>query len=94
MNSVEQMQGELAALARRVSRLEDLQRLSAVGTADEKEAQRIAQTLGFAVEVLIIPKRFAERKRLARSLRAKGWSAARIARVFRCCERTAERMIA
>lgn len=93
MNAVEQMQGQIAALAGRMERVENLLRSRAASSADEKEAQRVAEKLGFDVEILLLPKQTQARRRLARELRAKGWSAARIARAFNCCERTAERLI-
>lgn len=87
MNSVEMMQGQLAALSRRVERLEELARARAAGSSDVAEAQKVAQLVGFPVEILVLPKRIEERRRLARELRSRGWSAARIARVMKCGER-------
>lgn len=83
------MQGKIAILIRRVGQLEHL----ALQTAnpDELAAQTLAQELGFDALVIRLPEKRSERILLARSLKAKNWSAARIARVLKICERTAQR---
>lgn len=88
MNSIDLLQGELAALARRVTRLEELARHRAVTTGDSTEAERIAQLIGFPVEILIIPDRISERRQFAIELRKRGWSFSRISKVMNCSERT------
>lgn len=103
MNQVEMMQGELAALSRRVRKLEVLFESRAVLTTDEKAAQKAAETMGFTVEILMLPpytgrrgqrKEREQRRQLARKLNKDGWSASRIARALNCTDRTAQRMIA
>jgi DNA-directed RNA polymerase specialized sigma24 family protein len=91
MNQIELMQGELSALSRRVARLEEVARAQAVVGVDGAEAGRLAQQLGFEVEILVLPERMGERRALALQLRARGWSYARIARVLACDEKTVRR---
>lgn len=91
MNAVEIMQGELAALSRRVVQLEELLRGRGDMSKDEFEAQRVAESLGFDVDVIMVPRHVKERRQLAEELKKKGWSASRIARAMYCCDRTAQR---
>jgi ribosomal protein L29 len=68
-------------------------------TGDEREAQRVAEQLGFDVEVVLLPvettDRFAEARRtIARVLRKKKWTVERIARAMNCSPRTANRWLA
>jgi hypothetical protein len=99
MNQVEEMQGKIAALSGRIERLEKVNEaqlktingLTAAFGPDSTAAQMIAQEMGFAVEVLVIADRRRERWALARRLKEKGWSLARIARALGCCERSVER---
>ncbi len=91
MNDVERMQGEIAALSRRLERLEQLARARAAASGDEAEAGKVAQIVGFPVEVLILPGETAARRQLAGELRKRGWSAARISRVLHCDEKTVRR---
>ncbi len=93
MNHIEVLEGKIAVLTRRIDILEKAQAQQLAFDADDLEAQRIAGEAGFAVEILRMPKRFKERRELARRLRKKNWSKARIARAFRVSERTAERWL-
>jgi hypothetical protein len=91
MNSVEQMQGELAALSKRVIELEKAAQQRMEGNPDQLKAQRVAEEIGFSVNVIMLPMRGKERKKVARELKARKWSLSRIARALNCCERTVER---
>ena len=91
MNDVERMQGEMAALSRRVERLEHLARSRAASDEDSIEAGRVAQIVGYPVEVLVLPERIEERRALAEELRRRGWSYSRISRVMKCDEKTVRR---
>jgi hypothetical protein len=99
VNEVERMRIELDAALKRVRRLEVIFETRAIFTDDEREAQRIAEQLGFDVEILMLPvkpgtKGAAERRKVAMELRRrKNWPVSRIARALHCCERTAERMV-
>lgn len=81
------------ALTLRVEALEAAALARLAAGRDDLAAQRVAAALGFAPEVLVLPKPAARRRELARELRQRGWSAARLAKVFRVCERTAERWV-
>jgi|ERR1043166_2238855 DNA-binding NarL/FixJ family response regulator len=91
MNEVERLQGQVAALARRVEALESMLRLVQGSGADAREAGRMVLEVGFPVEILHLPSRVDERRTVALRLRERGWSQARIARVMGCCEKTVER---
>lgn len=93
MNEVEKMQGQVAALSKRIERLEELLRTRAAASGDELEAQRVAQVIGFPVEVLVVPHRYHERLAFMRELRKRGWSFARISRVLNCDEKTVRRWL-
>ncbi len=93
MNDVERMQGQLAALARRVEELESLARSQGAASLDEREAGRVAQLIGFPVEILILPKEINKRRALARALCKKGWGVERISRVLRCNSSTVWRWL-
>ena len=93
LNSVELMEGKLLVVTQRVQKLEILFASRAVLTSDEREAERVAGTLGFPVEVILLSKKTTERKALAKELNVRAWPASRISRVMHCCERTVERWI-
>lgn len=61
--------------------------------ADEAAAQKVAQDIGFTPAVLTVPAKRDERMTLARQLRSRGWSLARIARVMRTGERNVARWV-
>jgi Homeodomain-like domain len=91
MNALEEMQAHLAALTQRVAHLELLFAGQRASTDDWHMAVSIGQEIGFGVDVLVLPTKVAERRRLAKTLKERGWSAARIARALGCGERTAVR---
>jgi len=91
MNAVEQMQGQVVILGRRVEALEGIVRRLTVASGDAVAAGQCAEKLGFAVDVLVLPARVAERRALANELRRKGWSASRVARALNCAEKTVQR---
>ena len=100
MNSIELLQGEIAAMSARVKRLEVIFQSRGVISQDTTDAERLAEAMGFETEVIFLPrdagtKKYArERKRLARRLqREKKWPAERIARTMGCSYRTVERWI-
>jgi hypothetical protein len=93
VNQVELLQAELAVLSRRVAALEDLARAKVTNVKDQNQAQKIAQLIGFPVEILLLPQRISERKQLAKELRDRDWSFARIARVLNCSERSVWRWL-
>lgn len=88
MNDVERMAGQITALSRRIERLEKLARCQAANSQDSTEAGRVAEIIGFPVEILVIPERLEERRTLALELRRRKWSFSRIARALNCAERT------
>jgi len=94
MNQVELLQGEMAALAGRIRKLEVLVGAHVDLSADERAAQTVAQDIGFDPGILVLPEKARERRALARHLKTLKWSASRIARALNCCERTAERWVA
>jgi len=71
-------------------------------SADDLEAQRVAQEMGFGVEVIVLWKRRGggltgrteKIRKLALELHRRKWSASRIARALKCCERSVERWVA
>lgn len=84
------------ALTIRVEALESVAQARLAASGEELAAQRIAEELGFEVKLIGLPASRAGnpgKRKLARELAARGWSAARIARVLRVCERTAERWV-
>lgn len=92
------MRIELDAALKRVRRLEVLHESQLRSMDDEKEAQRIAEELGFIVEILMLPVKSGPgqpeaRGKVAKALRKKKWPISRIARVLHCCERTVERLV-
>ncbi len=91
MTLIEKLEGELAALSRRILQLERVAQERLEGDPDQLAAQRVAQELGFAAEVIMLPKRGKERGALARELRLQHWSVSRIARALKCDECTVER---
>lgn len=93
MNDVERMQGEIAALSRRMKQIEIAFKSRLDFCRDEKEAAELAAELGFSVEVLYVPANHRHRAQLGRALADRGWSAARIARAFNTTERTVERWV-
>lgn len=100
MNEIERLQGELAAVSLRMRRLEVIFESRGVVSDDSREAERVAQQLGFAVEVVYLPKgagtksRARERREIARRLRSEEqWTVMRIARALGCTERAVERMV-
>lgn len=94
------MRIELDAAVKRLRRLEVLFEHKSHVLDDEEEAQRVAQELGFGVEIVMKPVRPGDqntgpRQQIALVLRKRmKWAASRIARALHCCERTAERWIA
>ena len=103
VNSVDRALAEIALLGRRVVKLEQVQQLRLAAGADDVEAQRLAQELGFEIALVVLPKtknrKPAEvdtaRRELGCQLHFKNrWSASRIARALNVCERTVERWIA
>lgn len=78
---------------KRIEVLEQSAKGKAAAGADELEAQSLAGSLGFHVDVLTLPARRSERVRLARVLSYKEWSAERISRVLRCSEKTVRRWL-
>lgn len=83
------MQGQIAALSRRVEKLEIQFHSAALASGDDKEAQILAETMGFPVEIVFTPQPSSpQREKLARALKAKKWSNERIARVMKVSERT------
>lgn len=95
MNAFERLEGIVALVIRRVEKLEQEARARLPLDADDFAAQQAAEECGFAVEVLRLPEKIAERRKLARFLHEqKHWSKARVARAFRVTERTAERWVA
>lgn len=93
MNQVELLQGQVAALSRRMECYEKLLRLVQVTGNDPTEAGRVAIEVGFDVEIFHI-KRKKDRWWMAQELRNRGWSIDRIARVFGCSERAVRRWVA
>lgn len=93
MNQVELLQGEMAALAGRVRKLEVLVGAHVELSVDERAAQLVAQDIGFDPGILVLPDKFKERRALARHLRKQKWSASRIARALNCDQRTVGRWI-
>lgn len=93
MNAVELMEGKFLLLQQRVQKLEVLFASRAVLSGDEREAERIAGTLGFAIDIIMLSHQTGERRKLAIELKQLGWPVSRIARVLKCCERTVERWL-
>lgn len=104
MNDVDRMRIELEALRKDVRRLEVLFQTKAALNDDEREAQHMAELMGFPVEIMMLPighKGQAANsvkdklRRVARELRCKrSWPASRIARALHLSERTTQRFIA
>jgi hypothetical protein len=82
------MRIELEALRRTVRRLEVLTETKAIFNDDEREAQRIAEQLGFKVDIVILRVKrdnagSQARRCIARELRTrKKWSLSRIGRAM------------
>lgn len=93
MNAVEQMQGQVAGLSRRVEALEVVVRHLTVASGDAVAAGKCAENMGFEVDVLVLPARVTERRNLAKVLRVKGWSCSRIGRALGCDEKTVRRWL-
>lgn len=82
---------QVAMLSRRIEKLEQLARCQSASSSDAMEAQRVAQIVGFPIEILVVPERMGERRQLAIELRKRQWSYERISRVLNCAERTIRR---
>jgi hypothetical protein len=86
-------------LRKTVRKLEVACETKSILNDDEREAQRVAEQLGFSVEVTIVrPGRDnatgRARRKLAQVLRARNkWSVSRIARTLHICERSAWRLV-
>lgn len=98
MNRLEFLESKVVALSVRVESLERAAHARLALDADDLAAQAAAERNGFAPELVRLPaccKQGSnhEKKIVARSLRAKGWGKARIARVLRCSERTVTRWL-
>jgi hypothetical protein len=91
MNQVEQMQGQVAALSLRLSGVEQLLRMLHAAGADEVEAAKVAQAIGFPVDILLLPEALKQRQELARQLKIKGWGYERIGRALNCSEKSIRR---
>lgn len=83
----------MAAVVRRVESLEAWQRSSLGHGVDGVAASAVAGLMGLPAGVLVQTGLVEQRRALARELRRREWSVARIARVLNCCERTAERWV-
>jgi hypothetical protein len=89
----------VGALSHRVQRLEVLAGMGKPASEDEKVAQRLAEELGFEVEILYPPKGegamkvVEQRRRTAHALKQQGWSVSRIARALKTCERVVLRYL-
>jgi hypothetical protein len=101
VNQIELLQGELAAVSARMKRLEVVFQSRGLTTGDSMEAERMAETMGFDIEIVYLPRNAGTKKdakarrELARRLHTENkWTAERIARALGCSYRTAERMVA
>lgn len=100
MNQIELLQGEIAGLSARMKRLEVINESRGLTSQDTLEAERVAQTLGFNVEIIYLPRgagtktHAKQRRELARKLHTdKKWNSERIARALGCWERTVWRWV-
>lgn len=99
MNEIERLQGELVAMSRRMRRLEVIFESRGVVSEDSREAERVAEQLGFEADVIYLPatagtKTHARaRRELAGRLSLKGWTHERIARAMGCSERSVRRIL-
>lgn len=91
VNASTQNEYRLTALQHQMQRLQVAFTALVAGDADGRVATAMAQELGYPVEVLVVSELRVERRALARKLSGQGWSAARIARSLRCCEKTVRR---
>ncbi|MDE2099819.1 MAG: hypothetical protein KGL39_21380 [Patescibacteria group bacterium] len=93
MNLLDQLQGQIAALSRRVGELEAATRPSRRETAEAAEARAVCEGIGLEWEVW---ERWdqGQKRALARELRGRGWSLARVGRVLHRSERTVKRYLA
>jgi hypothetical protein len=96
MTRFEAMEARVAGLSARVLKVERALEGRLAADGDELAAQQQAEALGFGAEVLVLAASCQGasnrgKRAVARRLADKGWSAARIARVLRVCERTVER---
>jgi len=87
------LQAHVGALESRLRKLEIEFGQMVKARGDDLRAQRVAQELGFGVEVLhsLQRGRRKERQLLAAELKKKGWSSERVARVLNCSSRTVQR---
>lgn len=100
MNPIELLQGEIAGLSARMRRLEVINESRGLISQDTLEAERVAGTLGFAVEMIYLPRgagtkaHARQRRELARELhQKKKWNSERIARALGCWERSVRRWL-
>lgn len=102
MNTIERVEGEVAVLARRLRRIEELLSSREGLVHDERAAGETAARLGYRAEVIYLEdapsnagrkKAQGERRAVAIELRRAGWSATRIARAFCCADRTVQRWL-
>ena len=102
MTTFELLEAKVSILEKRIKQLEIRAEYQKAGSADDLEAQRLAQEKGFNVDLVFLPdgrgkqferdKKAAQRIALARELRYKrNWSLSRIARALKRAERTVER---
>ena len=93
MNEVERMKIEVDALRKDVRRLQVYFESRMIFHDDEREAQSVAEQMGFPVEILILPPhpglRQPVHRQVAQQLHCKKrWPMSRIARALRVSERT------
>lgn len=100
MNDVERMRIEMEAMRNRLRRLEVAYETKTIFNDDEREAQRLAEQLGFKVDIVIlrVKKDHASgqaRRCIARELRMrKKWPFSRIARALHLAdEKSARRLV-
>jgi DNA-directed RNA polymerase specialized sigma24 family protein len=99
VNDVDRMRIELDALRKTVRKLEIAYETKIIFNDDEREAQRIAEQLGFNVEIFQLAvtrshRGAAPRRRIARELREKKcWAYSRIARALHCDPRSVRRLV-
>lgn len=91
MNEVERLQGEVAALSRRMARCETLLAFKQQDHGWSAAAAAVAEEIGVGAAVMNDGAAIEGRRKLAMALAKRRWSCARIARVMGVCERTAQR---
>ncbi len=101
VNEIERLQGEIVAMSKRIARLEIIFQSRGVLSDDARQAEALAETLGFELEVIYLPASARPRKgvyarkrsEIVRRLHAEGWNNTRIARALSCADRTVERIL-